>query len=198
MYPENVISHSVGILEENKISYALIGGFAVSFHSHIRTTKDIDFSILSRNDIEAESSIKYFLASGYRVHQVFEKKSLSRIAGVRLISPFTSLPEPDLDLLFLFSGIEEEIVRDSLICELLGIKIRVISMQHLIALKCLSANDMRLQDEIDIKELLAVTDQKTIDSVYEILDIITNRGFSDNVDLCQKYKAYLCKYTQHD
>ena len=195
-YPKNVLSHSLQILSDNKIKYALIGGFAVGIHSTVRTTKDIDLSILVENDQQAEDIIKLFILGGFKLSQLFEKKSLNRIAGVRLISPYTKLSDPDLDLLFLFSGIEYEIIEEANDYQLLGNTIKVISLPHLIALKCLSANENRLQDEIDLKGLLGSADLNIQQDVLKNLELIMNRGFNDGMDLVLKYQNFLSKLTK--
>ena len=60
---ENTFAKSLkkitGILNEEKINYMIVGGFAVSFHNRARTTNDIDL-VLQIYPHHVKSILKYF------------------------------------------------------------------------------------------------------------------------------------------
>jgi hypothetical protein len=54
----------LNLLNECKVDYLLVGGFAVALHGHIRTTADIDFWI-QPNDANASRVTEVLKAFGF-------------------------------------------------------------------------------------------------------------------------------------
>jgi hypothetical protein len=101
-------------LKEAGVSFALLGGLAVSVRTKPRFTQDADLAVAVANDAEAEALIHRLGAYGYRVLSVVEQGAVGRLATVRLSGADEDQDEdqtPIIDLLFASSGIESEIVR---------------------------------------------------------------------------------------
>ena len=54
-------------LKELNAKFALVGGLAVSARTEARMTRDVDFAVKVRNDLEAEEVIFQMQGSGYTV-----------------------------------------------------------------------------------------------------------------------------------
>jgi hypothetical protein len=78
-------------LDALKLSYALIGGFAVSIRTDPRFTQHIDLVVAVTDDEAAESAVNRLVARGYTILAVVEHEAQSRLATVRL-----ELPEEEL------------------------------------------------------------------------------------------------------
>ncbi len=159
-------------LEEAKAQFALIGGFALLAHGIDRPRKDIDFAVSVPNDQVAERLVLYLQKKGYQAVQAFEHRTTGRLTGVRFLLPHSSSKEPECDLLFGTSGIEDEVVHKSIVMELDGQKVPVASRSYLMALKTLAD---RSQDRQDLVELIIGADSKEQREVAKALHLIKER-----------------------
>ncbi len=173
------------------VEFAVIGGVAVSHRAIERTTKDLDLSVAVADDEEAESIVRSLSGSGYRIETVIESEVEGRLATVRLISEGER--EIFIDLLFASSGIEPEVVKTAEPIEVFhDITIKVASRAALIALKTLSANiKRRPQDVIDLGHLLVEASGDEIAAAYELVDLITIRGYNRGKDLRADLNQYV-------
>lgn len=139
------------------VSFALVGGLAVSVRTEPRFTRDADLAVALASDAEAEALIHELRARGYHIEAVVEQEAVGRLAAVRLTRS-SQLQAPVIDLLFASSGIEPEVVAEAEPIELLpNLTIGVARTGHLIALKVLSRDDVRRpQDLVDLRALLRV------------------------------------------
>lgn len=142
-----------------------------------RFTYDVDF-VLACTDAEAEQLVGVFLRSGFRVDALLMTKATNRIATVRLLPPRSAVL---VDLLFDFTGIEREIVRDATRTALRpGLSIAVATRGHLIAMKVLA---FRGKDQLDLEQLLALATPGDLKTARSALEGIRSSGRAMGRDL---------------
>ena len=165
-------------LTRARVSFALIGGLAVSARTEPRFTRDADLAVAVANDAQAEALVHTLRTLDYRIESVVEQKAVGRLATVRLVRG-PAPRAPVVDLLFASSGIETEVVTEAEVLELLPrLSMRVATTGHLIALKVLSRDDAaRPQDLVDLRALLRVATEAELDRARRALALIAARGF---------------------
>jgi predicted nucleotidyltransferase len=165
-------------LREAGVSFALVGGLAVSVRAEPRFTRDADLAVAVTSDAQAEALIQALRALGYRIDATVEQDAVGRLATVRLARA-TEADAPIIDLLFASSGIEAEVVAEAESLELLPkLTMRVARIGHLIALKVLSRDDIeRPQDVVDLRSLLRVATSTELARAREAVALITSRGY---------------------
>ena len=132
-------------LKRLDVDCALIGGLAVSVRTEPRFTRAIDLAVAVRSDSEAERLVNSPARVGFHVDALVEQEAVHRLATVRL-RPSTK--DSVVDLLFVSSGIESEIVAAADPLEVLpNLAVPVARTGHLIALKLRARDDeQRPQD----------------------------------------------------
>lgn len=171
-------------LTDLRVSFALVGGLAVSARTEPRFTRDTDLAVAVSDDAEAEALIHRLRARHYAVESIVEQDAVGRLATVRLTR--SGKPEvPVVDLLFASSGIEPEVVAEADPIELLpNMTISVARTGHLIALKVLSRDDMtRPQDLVDLRALLRVASESELARARQAVALIDARGYHRGRDL---------------
>ena len=191
------LEHHIKILVEwfnkNQISYALVGGIAVSFRATERTTKDVDFAIAVDSDLEAEVQIRELISLGYKVDTLLEQSKTKRLATVRLLNGIQD--SVYIDLLYSSTGIEKEIVGSAEYIEIFpDLELKVATISSLLAMKVLAASEKRPQDLIDIKELLSESSDSDRDLTKQLLQLIMERGFGRNKDLINDFQDYIERF----
>ncbi len=166
------------------VSFALVGGLAVSVRTEPRFTRDADLAVALGTDKEAEVLIHALRAHGFLIAAVVEQEAVGRLATVRL-SLSTEPRAPVVDLLFASSGIEAEIVAEAEPIELLPkLTMSVARVGHLIAMKVLSRDDARRpQDLVDLRGLLRVAGDDELERARQALSLISDRGYHRGRDL---------------
>jgi predicted nucleotidyltransferase len=165
-------------LREAGVSFALVGGLAVSVRAEPRFTRDADLAVAVTSDAQAEALIQALRALGYRIEATVEQDAVGPLATARLARA-TETDAPIIDLLFASSGIEAEVVAEAESLELLPkLTMRVARIGHLIALKVLSRDDIeRPQDLVDLRLLLRVATATELARAREAVALITSRGY---------------------
>jgi hypothetical protein len=179
-------------LTQAHVSFALVGGLAVSVRTEPRFTRDADLAVALPGDAEAEVLIHELRARGYRIEAVVEQEAVGRLATVRLTR--SSEPRaPVIDLLFASSGIEPEVVAEAEPIELLlNLTMGVARTGHLIALKVLSRDDVRRpQDLVDLRALLRVASSDELARARDSLALITARRYHRGRDLTSEMHTLL-------
>ena len=174
------------------VSFALVGGLAVSARTEPRFTRDADLAVAVTSDAEAEALIHTLRAGDYGIEAIVEQEAVGRLATVRLTR--SDAPHaPVIDLLFASSGIEPEIVAEAESLDLLrNLTIGVARTGHLIALKVLSRDDInRPQDLADLRALLRVASAAELTRARESLALIERRGYHRGRDLAFEMKQIL-------
>jgi len=179
-------------LTRAKVSFALVGGLAVSVRTEPRFTRDADLAVALASDAEAEALIHELRAHDYRIEAIVEQEAVGRLATVRLTRS-SELQAPVIDLLFASSGIEPEVVAGAEPIELLpSLTMGVARTGHLIALKVLSRDDVRRpQDLVDVRALLRVASLPELERARDSLALIAARGYHRGRDLAFEMKALL-------
>jgi hypothetical protein len=189
---ESALRQIHGDLTEAHVSFALVGGLAVSARTEPRFTRDADLAVALASDAEAEALIRDLRARGYRVEAVVEQDAVGRLATVRLTR--SSEPRgPVIDLLFASSGIEPEVVATAEPIEVLpNLTMGVALTGHLIALKVLSRDDVsRPQDLVDLRALLRVASAAELGRARDSLGLIASRGYHRGRDLLSEMNTLL-------
>ena len=179
-------------LARSRISFALIGGLAVSARTEPRFTRDADLAVALDSDAEAQSLVHGLRVLGYGIGAIVEQEAVGRLATVRL----TRSPAPEapvVDLLFASSGIEAEVVAEAEPIEVLPhLTLPVATTGHLIALKVLSRDDVsRPQDLVDIRTLLAAASAEDLELARHALGLIATRGYDRRRDLLADMNSLL-------
>jgi hypothetical protein len=171
-------------LTEAHVSFALVGGLAVSARTEPRFTRDADLAVALASDAEAEALIHSLRARDYGIEAVVEQEAVGRIATVRLTRS-SKLQAPVIDLLFASSGIEPEVVAEAERIELLpNLTIGVARTGHLIALKVLSRDDVRRpQDLVDLRALVRAASSTELALARASVALIAARGYHRGRDL---------------
>jgi predicted nucleotidyltransferase len=185
--PERALAHIAQVLSRLGRSYALIGGLAVSVRGEVRFTRDVDIVVVVIDDDDAEALIFKLRTEGYAPLATVEHKRHHRLATARLGSPSGVV----VDLMFSNCGIEREIVDRATTVDLPNIRtLPVASSEELVAMKVLSMTDARLQDRLDVQQLLT---HGTVDleRVRANLSLIVERRYERDQDLEEKLQSLL-------
>lgn len=191
------LKNFISVLDNLKANYCLIGGLAVSVRSLERTTKDIDFVILVKNNIETENFVKLVRSFGYEIFSLLENKKKQEISTVRLSSDNSNIV---VDLLFNSCGIEKEIIDLATQTEIINsLFCKVASRSSLIAMKTLSSNnETRLQDVIDIQHLMKEATEAELKEAFELVKLIEKRGYSGEANLQAKFLDFKERFLNKD
>jgi predicted nucleotidyltransferase len=179
-------------LAELDLSWALIGGLAISAQTDPRFTEDIDVNLFLPTDNEVEQLIFTLQRRGWIAETILEQTYFDKdiIATVRFITPKSSAVH--VDILFASSGIKKEIIEQAEVIEIFkGIDIPIAQIGHLLALKILSESPERPRDTQDIKNLIAYATPDDILLAKDSCRLISTRGFHRQRDLLERLEAHL-------
>lgn len=128
-------------LNEKKIKYLLIGGYAVGYHGYPRATNDLDIFI-SRDNETAKLMVSALKDFGFDTPQLSEELFLKEKNIVRMgIAPIR------IEILNSISGVAfEDCYREKMIEEIDGIKVNIINLEHLKKNKKASGRHKDLDD----------------------------------------------------
>lgn len=181
---EAVLRRVAADLVRARVSFALVGGLAVSARTEPRFTRDADLAVALENDAEAQALVHGLHGLGYGIGSIVEQEAVGRLATVRLTrSP--ARQGPVVDLLFASSGIEPEVVADAERIEVLpDLTMPVATTGYLVALKVLSRDDAkRPQDLVDLRALLGTASAADVATARHALALIAARGYDRGRDL---------------
>jgi len=145
----NVFDFIAAEFEKVRLSFLIVGGFAVNHYHYTRTTADIDI-LINEQDYP-------------KTKPILEKGGYKEVAFGKLFARFIH-DQPaafmDLDILFVDPETFKGILSESQVMDLNGIKMRVPSLGHLMALKmyALKNNPAHREnpDLIDLVNLIRV------------------------------------------
>lgn len=173
-------------LNRRHISWALVGGLAVSARAEPRTTRDADVAVSVPDDTAGEGLAWQLTSSGWEIVGTVEQDTAGRLATVRLRPPLERrVRGVVVGLLFASSGIEPEVAATAEPIEVLpGLVVPVATLGHLIALKVLARDDRtRPRDAEDLRGLLAEASEPDRVLARAALERITALGFGRGKDL---------------
>ncbi len=186
----------VARLHARRVSFAVIGGLAVSARTVPRFTKDADLAVAVGSDAEAERLVFEVARDGYELVTLIEQTSTGRLATARLGLSGESSDDAVLDLLFASCGIEPEVVAAAEPVTIFpGLVTPIAQTGHLVALKVLSRDDeTRPQDLIDLHALLTEATPEDLVTARAALDLIAERGYDRGKDLQSDLDALAARF----
>lgn len=135
----------LSLLLEEKAEFALVGGFAVTFHGYPRFTGDMDI-LVARNPENPPKVLKVLERFGLGSLQISEKDLRTEANVVQL-----GYPPVRIDLITSIDGVSnEEVFSGVLLGDFYGMKIPIISKEHLVRNKKATG---RTQDLLDLENL---------------------------------------------
>jgi predicted nucleotidyltransferase len=128
-------------LNEKKIKYLLIGGYAVGYHGYPRATNDLDIFI-SRDSETAKLMVSALKDFGFDTPQLTEELFFKEKNIVRMgVAPIK------IEILNTISGVAfEDCYREKMIEEIDGIRVNIINLEHLKINKKASGRHKDLDD----------------------------------------------------
>jgi hypothetical protein len=176
------------------VDWALVGGFAVAAYAGGRATADVDVAVAVDSAQAVDRMVFALRSLGYEVGPVLEDTETGRPATVRMFAPETGGRRVLVDFLVETSGIEAEVVAAaSRRAVRPGFEIPIARLGHLIALKVLSERDDRLQDRIDLQNMLAVANEEELARAREGIHLIAGRGRGRGKDLQLRFEEFLAQ-----
>jgi len=135
----------VQLLNENKVQYLLVGGYAVTYHGYPRFTKYIDFWVWaeSKNAALLVKTLKDFIGSnlGYTEQDFLQKDIIIQLG----------MPPNRIDLITDLDGITfEEAYSQKIVDKIDGIDMNIIDLN---SLKTNKKSTGRTKDLLDYEEL---------------------------------------------
>lgn len=183
-------------LDRLQVGCALVGGLAVSARTEPRFTRDVDLVVVADDDRAAESVVKQLLGVGFGMLATVEQEAVGRLATVRLLPPGQTEEGVVVDLLFASSGIEPEVVLAADPIDVFPeLSVPVATVAHLIALKVLSRDIDRPQDDIDLRSLLRAASDADVSAAREALDLVSERGFERGRDLAAALEIVVARWS---
>lgn len=135
----------IALLNEHKVQYIIVGGYALAFHGYPRFTKDIDLWILP-NPENAERILAVLHDFGFAPLDLAVEDFILPNKVIQL-----GQPPNRIDIMTSISGVNfEECYQATIEIELDGIVVRFIGLEDLIKNK---RSTGRLRDLGDIEEL---------------------------------------------
>ena len=173
------------------VGWALVGGFAVSAYAGGRATADIDLALAVSSNREIDRVVFELTSIGYEPGVVLEDTETGLTSTVRMFSPGKQRRAIYVDLLLNTCGIEPEVVAAAQARRIRpDLELMVAQLGHLLALKILSERDDRLQDRIDIQNMLKVAKSGDIELAIRGMALITERGRAREKDLLGRFRHF--------
>ena len=133
------------LLNESKVEYLLIGGYAVGFHGYIRATGDIDVWVAANGD-NASRTVEALREFGFDMPKDAEQLLLAPDNILRM-----GVPPVRIEVLSRISGVSfEECYAERVVATIQDVDVPVISLRHLKLNKQASG---RSKDLIDLEHL---------------------------------------------
>lgn len=189
---EEVLRRAAIDLDGVGAKWAIIGGLAVATRAAPRFTQDVDFAVSVRDDAEAEDIVHRMSVRGYGVEMMLEQDYVHRLATTRLVRPIPGRSQVFVDLLFGSSGIEDQVVAHADRLEVWPeFRVPVARVGHLIALKLLSRDERRLQDELDLQALREVATDADLEDARKGVALIVERGYHRDRALKEDFEQFV-------
>jgi len=142
----------VKLLNQNKVKYLIVGGYALAYHGYPRYTQDIDFWILTNLE-NANNLLKVLKEFGFSSLNI-SKEDLTTQGNIIQLG----YPPNRIDILTEIDGVAfEEAYPSRVEVELEGEKMYLINLDYLMQNKAASG---RLQDKADLEQLEKIKKKK--------------------------------------
>ncbi|PIZ76231.1 hypothetical protein COY05_01970 [Candidatus Peregrinibacteria bacterium CG_4_10_14_0_2_um_filter_38_24] len=160
----NVYAEIFDVFNKAKIKYLIVGGVAVNLYGYARFTGDVDI-LLALDSENLKRMNKLMEKRGYvprlpvELHDLSDEKKLKNWIKTKGLKAYTFIsadkPHLDIDILVEDSLVFEKHYKDKTVVEAWKVKLPVVSLDYLIAMK---QNAGRDKDILDLKELLKLKD----------------------------------------
>ncbi|MFN0249217.1 MAG: nucleotidyl transferase AbiEii/AbiGii toxin family protein [Kofleriaceae bacterium] len=146
------------------LRWFVFGAVAVNLHGFPRTTADVDIT-LDLGDLDVEKLVVGLRSGGF-IPRFSDKQFIQDTRVLPVVHNSSKIP---MDLVFAGPGLEQIFFEELVECMVAGIRIPVISPEHLIVTKILAA---RPRDLEDVRELLAMraVDIRKIEELLAMLE----------------------------
>jgi hypothetical protein len=135
----------LGLLLEETVEFALVGGFAVAYHGYPRFTGDMDI-LIARDEGNAGKVLRVLQRFGFGSLRISAEDLTAEANVIQL-----GFPPVRIDLITSVDGVENgEIFAGRIIDDFYGLKIPIISLEHLKRNKRATG---RMQDLLDLQNL---------------------------------------------
>jgi len=186
--PEVALRDIAPRLRAMGVSFALVGGLAVSIRGEARFTRDVDLALIADTDADAERIVYSLRDAGYTAIALVEHRDQPRLATARLASP----SEIIIDLIVATCGIEREVVERAIPMRIQDVgELPIARAEELLAMKVLSMSQQRRQDLTDAVNLVLCNRNLDLTAVQENIAHIIERGFHRSEDLFAKLDMVL-------
>ncbi len=129
------------LLNEHDVEYLLIGGYAVGYYGYPRATVDMDIWI-AINPVNATQVVATLKTFGFDLPELNEDLFMAENQVIRM-----GVPPLRLELLTSISGVEfETCFAERVVDEIDGVKVNLISLEHLKQNKLASGRHKDLND----------------------------------------------------
>jgi hypothetical protein len=161
---EKTLQKLDSLLKANSIDYVVIGGTAAIIYGRLRTTEDIDVTLLS--ELENFNTLYKLISTHYLPILTDPENFFKKNYVLPVIDTETNVK---IDFAAGLSGFDRKVLERKTIKKFGTVEINVCSIEDLIIYKLVSA---RPQDVLDIEELIKAN--------KEILDIIYLKKMAEN------------------
>lgn len=175
---EDILKLVCNFLNENKINYAVVGGFAVIFHGNPRTTMDIDYVIqLAEKDIP--KLIKFLKENSFHASEDDMRAALREKSHCTIEDKETMFR---LDIKGVYNEMDERVLMNKMKIMLDEAAVYIASPEDTIANKLFFAREQDIKDALGIyvrqhehlnMEYLEAVCKKT--GVYDALEDLRKR-----------------------
>lgn len=156
---ERLLARVVGVLEEPKIPFALIGAAAMAAHGVSRSTYDTDLFSVGSTVLDA-AVWSALSAEGVEVEIRHGDDDDPLLGVVRC-----SQQDQTIDIVVGRSRWQQEVIARAVPTQVFSISLPIVTLEDLILLKLYAGG---IQDRWDIQQLLATTDAATVVSVIDV------------------------------
>jgi len=173
--PSNIMMDIINLLQDNGITYAVIGAIAVNVHGQSRSTEDIDFLVSEFPLVRKLRDSEYMNKFNF-----YKTKSFT---GSHLVMDHKS-GNGYVELLLANDNLRREAVHTADRKHILGVEIPVVLPEFLVALKLKAISDNPKREMKDIADITSVLiKNKNRFDVEKIKSFLTN----DELQLLLKY-----------
>jgi hypothetical protein len=171
------------LLKANSIDYVVIGGTAAIIYGRLRTTEDIDITLLS--ELENFDMLYNLISTHYSPILSDPENFFKKNYVLPVMDTETSVK---IDFAAGLSGFDKKVLERKVIRKFGTIEINICSIEDLIIYKLVSA---RPQDLLDIEELIKAN-KETLDIIY-LKKMAENFIEVERGDVLDNLNKYLAK-----
>jgi len=178
---EQILYLVCDFLDNSKIDYVIVGGFAVLFYGNPRTTMDIDY-VIQLGDENIPVLITFLQENGFNADEYDMRTALREKSHCTVEDKETMFR---LDIKGVYSEIDERVIRNKKRVELNDITVWIASPEDTIINKLVFAREQDIKDALGI----LVRQYDALDIVY-LEDTAKKIGVYDSLmELREKYES---------